>query len=91
MDVIRFYSPGSDSTLYVSGLPIAMEREDKWIALQEAFSRYGLLYEVQLPTNEQLDYGFVKYYSRGSAHSALRGLYKKLVIGGKSVKVSIYL
>ena len=87
-EVITFESPGSASTLYVSGLPVTMEREDKWKALHDAFSKHGLLYEVQLPTNEQLDYGFIRYYSHNSANFALNELHRKLVIGGRLIKVS---
>lgn len=90
MDVIRFEPPDTECSLFVSGLPVDMGREEKWEALQEAFSSYGLLYEVQLPQNEELDYayGFVRYYSRRSAQSALKGLHKKLIIGGKTINVN---
>ena len=50
VELIPFLQPdGEEKTLYVTGIPTSLPYEDKWHVLWEAFSDFGLLYDVHLP------------------------------------------
>ena len=46
VEVVRFWRPGRERTLLVGGLARHCPREDNWRALEQAFSAFGLLYQV---------------------------------------------
>ena len=93
VDLITFRQPNEEErTLYVTGIPSALPREDKWHALWEAFTSFGLLYDVHLPMQQAhpddssaTEYAFVKFYSGRAASTAQREA--RVFISGRLLRV----
>ena len=93
VDLITFRQPNEEErTLYVTGILSALPREDKWHALWEAFTSFGLLYDVHLPMQQAhpddssaTEYAFVKFYSGRAASTAQREA--RIFISGRLLRV----
>lgn len=89
-EVIRFCNPkfsGGGISLFVAGFPPEVSRESKWCLLQRAFSQFGIVHQIQLPTCER-SYAFVSFYSSLSAARARAALNQVLRIDNTVLKVS---
>ena len=89
-EVIRFINPQivGGCTLFVAGFPPGMSKEDRWHAMERAFSPFGLLHRIQLPVSETLPYAFVTFYSNLSAARAKATLNEVLNVNKKLLRVS---
>lgn len=90
-EIVTFRRPLlREQVLFVRGLPVALTWESKWSQLVKAFSLYGLLYSVHVPSGSNVGYAIIQYYSIKSAFAALHSTNNKLTIGQARIKVNLY-
>ena len=88
--MIRFCNPKLDggTTLFVAGFPSEITREKKWHILQEAFTQFGIIHEIQFPSSESQPFAFASFYSSQSAARAKAALNQVLRVDNRPLKVS---
>ncbi|XP_015765918.1 PREDICTED: RAD52 motif-containing protein 1-like isoform X3 [Acropora digitifera] len=102
VELIEFIRPyNNDVNLYITNISRRLDKETVQLKLQQIFSQYGLLYEVQVFNtsdnsegtrivgliNHRSIYAFIKFFSAKAAKRAKESISGKRLLDGQFLKV----